>query len=97
MNEELCGVFSQRSQQIKATMAERGVSGPVAASIVTLDTRQVKQHVAREVLFDQWQAKGRALGWSTAEAKRVFAAVKERTTPSSPVWPRIKQLVKTYE
>jgi len=33
----------------------------------------------------------------TAEAKRVFAAVKERTTPSSPVWPRIKQLEKTYE
>ena len=72
VNEGLCGVFSQRSQQINATMAERGVSGPVAASIVTLDTRQVKQHVAREVLFDQWQAKGRALGWSTAEAKSVL-------------------------
>ena len=33
----------------------------------------------------------------TSEAKRVFAAVKERTPPSSPVWPRIKQLEKTYE
>ena len=33
----------------------------------------------------------------TAEAKRVFAQVKERTPPSSPVWPRIKQLEKTYE
>ena len=32
-----------------------------------------------------------------AEAKRVFAAVKERTPPSSPVWPRMKQLEKTYE
>src|SRR5213593_2004335 len=32
-----------------------------------------------------------------AEAKRVFAAVKERTPPSSPVWPRIKQLEKTYQ
>ncbi|MGO8926520.1 MAG: hypothetical protein ACLQU3_06510 [Limisphaerales bacterium] len=32
-----------------------------------------------------------------AEARRVFAAVKERTPPSSPVWPRIKQLEKTYE
>ena len=72
VNEELCGVFSQRSQQIKATMAERGVSGPVAASIVTLDTRQVKQHNARELLFDQWRATGRALGWSTAEAKSVL-------------------------
>jgi hypothetical protein len=32
-----------------------------------------------------------------AEAKRVFAQVKERTPPSSPVWPRMKQLEKTYE
>ena len=29
-----------------------------------------------------------------AEARRVFATVKERTPPSSPVWPRIKQLEK---
>jgi hypothetical protein len=32
-----------------------------------------------------------------AEAKRVFAAVKERIGPSSPVWPRMKKLEKTYE
>jgi len=32
-----------------------------------------------------------------AEAKRVFAAVKDRIPPSSPVWPRMKQLERTYE
>ena len=32
-----------------------------------------------------------------AEARRVFASVKERTGPTSPVWPRIKQLAPTYE
>ncbi len=32
-----------------------------------------------------------------AEAKRVFASVKERLGPASPVWPRMKQLEKTYE
>ena len=32
-----------------------------------------------------------------AEARRVFAQVKERTPPSSPVWSRIKQLERTYE
>ena len=32
-----------------------------------------------------------------AEARRAFATVKERTPPSSPVWPRLKQLEKTYE
>lgn len=32
-----------------------------------------------------------------AEAKRLFAEVKARLSESSPVWPRIKQLEKTYE
>lgn len=32
-----------------------------------------------------------------AEARRVFASVKERLGPASPVWPRMKQLEKTYE
>ena len=32
-----------------------------------------------------------------AEAKRVFASVKERVPHSSPVWPRIEKLRKTYE
>ena len=32
-----------------------------------------------------------------AEARRVFAAVKERLGPSSPVWPRMKTIEKTYE
>ena len=31
------------------------------------------------------------------EAKRVFADVKERIPPTSPVYPRIKQLEKTFE
>ena len=32
-----------------------------------------------------------------AEARRLFAAIKERTPASSPVYPRIKQLERTYE
>ena len=31
------------------------------------------------------------------EARRVFGEVKDRTPPSSPVWPRIQQLEKTYQ
>jgi hypothetical protein len=31
------------------------------------------------------------------EAKRVFADVKNRTSPGSPIYPRVKQLEKTYE
>ena len=32
-----------------------------------------------------------------ADAKRIFAEVKARTPSTSPVWPRIKQLEKTYQ
>lgn len=32
-----------------------------------------------------------------AEARKIFAEVKQRTPPSSPVWPRIKQLQSTFE
>jgi hypothetical protein len=32
-----------------------------------------------------------------SEAKRIFAQVKARTRPSSPVYPRIQKLQKTYE
>ncbi len=32
-----------------------------------------------------------------AEAKRVFYSVRDRTPATSPVWPRIKKLEKTYE
>ena len=31
------------------------------------------------------------------EAKRIFAEVKDRTPPTSPVWPKIQQLEKTYQ
>jgi hypothetical protein len=32
-----------------------------------------------------------------AEARRIFAEVKERTAPTSPVWPRVKELEKSFE
>jgi hypothetical protein len=32
-----------------------------------------------------------------AEAKKIFAAVKNRTPVTSPVWPRISELQKSYE
>lgn len=34
---------------------------------------------------------------SPAEAKKIFASVKSRVPPASPVWPRVKELEKTFE
>jgi len=31
------------------------------------------------------------------EAKKIYAEVKKRTPPDSPIWPRLRQLAKTYE
>jgi hypothetical protein len=31
------------------------------------------------------------------EAKKIYAQVKQRTPPDSPIWPRLRQLAKTYE
>ena len=31
------------------------------------------------------------------EAKRIFDEVKDRTPPTSPVWPRIHELEKSYQ
>lgn len=31
------------------------------------------------------------------EARRVFASVKQRTPPTSPIWPRLEQMQNTYE
>ena len=32
-----------------------------------------------------------------AEARRIFKSVKDRISPSSPVWPRVKQLEKSFK
>jgi hypothetical protein len=32
-----------------------------------------------------------------AEAKKIYARVKSRVPPSSPVWPKVKELEKTFE
>lgn len=32
-----------------------------------------------------------------AEARQLFASIRDRTPPDSPVWPRIKQLEQTYQ
>lgn len=34
---------------------------------------------------------------SPAESKKIFSNVKDRVPPSSPVWPRVKELEKTFE
>ncbi|MDE2125251.1 MAG: relaxase domain-containing protein [Armatimonadetes bacterium] len=60
----LCDRFSTRSKELRAFMKEQGVEGPAAAAWAAVKTRQVKGHVAREVLFMQWAEIAATFGFS---------------------------------
>ena len=62
--QSICDYYSTRRKEIKAAMAKAGVRGPVAAKVAALATRQVKEHVLRDALFERWRAESRGQGWS---------------------------------
>lgn len=55
-------IFSTRRNEIEAALAEHGWSGAKAAEFLTKTTREVKSHVARDVLFDRWRGVAESLG-----------------------------------
>lgn len=55
--------FSKRREAIEAAMKANGVSGVKAAEWYTLTTRERKEHVAREILFEIWEEVGRRHGF----------------------------------
>jgi Ti-type conjugative transfer relaxase TraA len=62
---ELQETFSKRREAIEKILEEKGTSGAVASKIANLESREVKQHTARENLFSEWQQIGKEHGWST--------------------------------
>lgn len=54
--------FSTRRNEIEAALAEHGWAGAKAAEFLTRTTREVKSHVARDVLFDRWRGVAESLG-----------------------------------
>jgi conjugative relaxase-like TrwC/TraI family protein len=57
--------FSSRRQDIERRMAELGWSGPKAAHIVTLATRQEKRDYDEAELKAEWQSRAREMGIDT--------------------------------
>jgi hypothetical protein len=69
--------------------------GPAAIKTwLKLNTRNVQDPRKAWIELDYCVAIARE---DPAEAKRVYTSVRDRTPQSSPVWPRIKQLEKTYQ
>ena len=60
---ELIKDSSKRRAQIETELAARGESGAVAAAEVTIDTRQNKRVIAREILHRRWEERGRTFGF----------------------------------
>lgn len=80
VNKALAEHFSTRSREIWAALDEQGFSGPRAAELAALSTRERKAHVARSVLFERWQGVGREHGFST-EQVRALAIDAQRQEP----------------
>lgn len=63
--EKLVTEFSKRHEQIEAAMKSEGAKGAERAAYFTLTTREKKAHVARELLFENWQGVGKKYSFTS--------------------------------
>jgi Ti-type conjugative transfer relaxase TraA len=57
--QKLITEFSKRREAIETAMKEQGATGASRAAYFTVSTREKKQHISREELFETWQEAGR--------------------------------------
>lgn len=67
--EPLTDEFSKRRAEIESRLDANGKSSARAAAFAALDTRQVKEHIARDALFGGWRTVGESYGFSAREAQ----------------------------
>ena len=74
--------FSKRAQQIETAMRSQGYDGshPKVAERLALMTRQEKQQIDPQALFERWQQQAEALGFGQTAALRVIGRL-ERWEP----------------
>ena len=63
--------FSTRRKEIEEALSEKGFSSSKAASVAALNTREVKDHIPRDTLFERWKSIGQEFGWSTDQAREL--------------------------
>ena len=66
--------WSTRRKEIEEALAKSGFQSSKASEMAALNTRHVKQHIAREELFEEWKAKGKELGWDADQARTIVKA-----------------------
>lgn len=82
----LIGHWSSRRAEIEAALEKSGFTGAKASEMAALTTRQIKEHVAREELFEQWQKYGAEHGWGTEKAQSLCR--EHWLKPEFPQWVR---------
>ena len=91
----LGGIPSQNSAALEASLAKAQAGGPAALrEWIKACRKLVDDPRLAWIQLDYVVMLGRT---DPAEAKKIFAEVKERIAPTSPIYPRIKQLERTYQ
>jgi hypothetical protein len=91
----LSGMPAASSPTLEASLAKAQASGPAALrEWIKACRKMVEDPRLAWIQLDYVVMLGRT---DPAEAKKVFAEVKERIQPTSPIYPRIKQLERTYQ
>jgi conjugative relaxase-like TrwC/TraI family protein len=79
VNKEVLQFFSKRSEKIKQSLDEHGLSGSRAADVAAQNTREKKKEVDRELLAQQWKQEALERGLHCSELIE-----KSQVTLSSP-------------
>lgn len=75
VSDEAITHFSKRREQIKKQLEEKGLSGGKAAQIATLDNREKKEIISREVLKETWETNAKLIG---LDCEKIINQTKDR-------------------
>lgn len=65
VDQELCDLWSKRSDEIRAEMQEQGVTSAAAAAEIAADSRHAKSGESEVEAFKRWEAEAKEQGYST--------------------------------
>lgn len=77
VSQELMNEFSKRRKDIEAELTRMGMQSAKAAAVATLFTRDSKESVSREKLFEAWREVGQQFGWNQDVAHGLFSPAAE--------------------
>ena len=80
-SKELEDDFSKRRKEIEGALKESGFSGAVASKVAALNTRGAKEHMPRDVLFEEWQKVGKEYDFGPERVKELTTHQQKERNP----------------